>query len=83
MMTELPLVTDLQNMRGYAGETELRNDKLLTTLTGGLVVLGLFHRQWGVTRCIQTFDSLTREFFSTRLRVGGGPWQFFRHLLRC
>ena len=52
-------------------------------LTGGLIVLGLFHRQWGVSQCIQTLDSLTREFFSTRLRASGGPWQFFRHLLRC
>ena len=46
-------------------------------------MLGLFHRQWSVTQCIQTFDSLAREFFSNRLRAGGGPWQFFRHLLRC
>lgn len=56
---------------------------MLTALTGGLIVLGLFHRQWGVAQCIQTFDSLTREFFSTRLRAGGGLWQFLRHLLRC
>ena len=52
-------------------------------MTGGLIVLGLFHRRWGVTECIQNFDRLAREFFSTRLRAGGGPWHFFRHMLRC
>ena len=29
-----------------------RNDRLLMALTGGLIVLGLFYRQWGVTQCI-------------------------------
>lgn len=58
-------------------------DLAFGTSSGGLIVLGLFHRLWGVTQCTQTFDSLTREFFGTRLRTGGGPWQFFRHLLRC
>ena len=56
---------------------------ILIVLTGGLIVLGLFHCQWAVSQCIQTFDSLTREFFSTRLRAKGGAWQYFRHLLRC
>ena len=26
---------------------------------------------------------MTHDFFSTRLPAGGGPSQFFRHMLRC
>jgi len=56
---------------------------MLINASGGLIVLGLFLRRWGVAHCSSTFETLVREFFSRSPRTGGGIWLCIRRLLRC
>ena len=52
---------------------------LLTHALGGLIVLGLFLRQWTVAQCSTTFDTLTRGYFAAYREIGGG----IRRIIRC
>lgn len=50
---------------------------------GGLIVLGLFLRQWSVAQCAQNFGSLTREFFQAQERNRGGLFRRVRRVIKC
>lgn len=56
---------------------------LLLCCTGGLIVLSLFLRQWGVSQCIQVFDNLSRQFFRNREGKRTGIIHYLRRLLKC
>lgn len=48
------------------------------SITGGLIVLGLFARQWTVDESVTQFTSLTRSFFGTKR-----PRSFVRSVHKC
>ena len=55
---------------------------LLTFREGGLIVLSLFLRQWGIAQCAQVFDRVTRQLF----RAGhkrASAFHSFRRFLKC
>lgn len=52
-------------------------------LAGGLIVLCLFVRQWGVEQCVRVFDTITRQFFCSQSRKGHGFLASLRHLASC
>ena len=56
---------------------------MLTVLEGGLIVLGLFARQWGVRHCASVFDALARDLFRRRFKKSGGFWQRIKTIMRC
>lgn len=53
------------------------------TSPGGLIVLSLFVRQWGVAQCLQTFEALSRQFFQVRRRSRFGCCRYIRCLFKC
>ncbi|KAL9606564.1 MAG: hypothetical protein Q9179_000289 [Wetmoreana sp. 5 TL-2023] len=58
-------------------------DLAFGTSSGGLIVLCLFIRQWGVEQCVRVFDTITREFFRGQRRKGSGFLGCIRHLASC
>lgn len=50
---------------------------------GGLIVLSLFSRLWGVAQCLQTFEALSRQFFQARQHRRFGFCRYIRRLLKC
>ncbi|KAL8642303.1 MAG: hypothetical protein Q9228_000981, partial [Teloschistes exilis] len=50
---------------------------------GGLIVLCLFVRQWGVEQCVRVFDTITHQFFCSQSRKGHGFLASLRHLASC
>ena len=50
---------------------------------GGLVVIGLFLKQWDTHRCSQIFDSFTRDFFGVHLTKGRSFFTRMRDYFRC
>lgn len=50
---------------------------------GGLIVLSLFIRQWGVEQCARVFDTITHEFFRGQRRKGYGIISCLRHIASC
>ena len=50
---------------------------------GGLIVLGLFLRQWSVDQCKQNFDTLTRQIFEAQDKGSFEPFRHLRRILKC
>lgn len=50
---------------------------------GGLIILCLFIRQWGVRQCVRVFDTITHEFFCGQRRKGYGLISCIRQIASC
>ncbi|KAL8770679.1 MAG: hypothetical protein Q9209_003747 [Squamulea sp. 1 TL-2023] len=58
-------------------------DLAFGTSSGGLIVLSLFIRQWGVDQCARVFDTITHGFFRGQRRKGNGIISCIRHIASC
>jgi hypothetical protein len=56
---------------------------LALTDSGGLITLGLFHREWEVQDCIQKFDTMARKIFPTALKSKHKVTLTMAKLLKC
>ena len=56
---------------------------LIFLWVGGLIVLSLFIRQWGVDQCARVFDTITHEFFRGQRRKNHGIFSSIRHFASC
>ncbi|KAL8788264.1 MAG: hypothetical protein Q9213_001784 [Squamulea squamosa] len=73
----------LQDLVGPDCPIQSLFDLAFGTSSGGLIVLSLFVRQWGVDQCLQTFEALSRQFFQARRRKRFGCCRYIRRLLKC
>ncbi|KAL8673858.1 MAG: hypothetical protein Q9168_001723 [Polycauliona sp. 1 TL-2023] len=58
-------------------------DLAFGTSSGGLIVLSLFIRQWGVDQCARVFDTITHEFFRSQRRKKQGIISSIRRFASC
>ena len=79
----LEFLSLLQDMLDPALRVQDLFDQAFGTSSGGLIVIGLFLKDWDIHHCTKMFDEFSRSFFGVHLTKGQSFMTRMRDYFRC